>query len=159
MCQKIIIKSFLIRMVMIICFNTANGIKPIKEFFKKIDWVLSWKSPAATMLIFLVCLLIKTSSHTINVSNRVISGWLLYVTFAWKNFGRLTSDNAWHILWGFITSSTYNHYFPNCCAKEFHMYVLCSSPSGLTFSGWLLASHTVCFWIFHYMKPELEIVF
>jgi hypothetical protein len=34
--------------------HVANGIKPIKEFINKITWVLSWKNPAATMLIFLV---------------------------------------------------------------------------------------------------------
>ncbi|XP_028398161.1 GRAM domain-containing protein 4-like [Dendronephthya gigantea] len=32
----------------------SSGIKPIKEFLNKVTWVLSWKNPAATMLIFLV---------------------------------------------------------------------------------------------------------
>lgn len=36
--------------------NSARGIKPVKEFVDKVTWVLSWKNPAATILIFLVCI-------------------------------------------------------------------------------------------------------
>ena len=38
----------------------ANRLKPIKEFLNKVTWVLSWKNPAATMLIFLVSIPYRT---------------------------------------------------------------------------------------------------